>query len=65
MGRIQQFSTQGSSDGAGEQDWGAEGIGEIVRAGGAALLDADIVITEVEPSCFMCQGSSWLNDQSI
>ena len=56
---------RGGGSGAGEQDWGAEGVGGIVRAGRAALLGGDNIIMEVEPSHFTCWGSSQLNDQSI
>ena len=58
-------SMQGGGSRAGEQDWGAEGIGGIVHAGRAALPDRDDIVTEAEPSHFVCQGSSQLNDQSI
>ena len=56
---------RGGGGRAGEQDWGADIIGGIVHAGGAALPGGDNVVTEVEPLCFACHGSSQLNDQSI
>ena len=58
-------SVQGGGGGAGEQDWGAEGVGGIVHAGRAALPDRDDSIMEAEPLHFACWGSSQLNDQSI
>ena len=53
MGGIRQFSAagrasaQGGSGGAGEQDWGAKGIGRIVHAGGAALPDRVGVVSGI------------------